>query len=96
MTKQIKPREEIEQLKTNWLDDPCWDIEDTKGFEEHREELTAFHEQMRQKWEQSLRRQLQQRAKEMGTLDNPKLTLYILALEARIERLEQAQEEEQS
>jgi hypothetical protein len=35
----IKTREEIENLKTGWLQDPIWDIESTEGFEEHKEEL---------------------------------------------------------
>lgn len=43
--------EEIEQLKTNWLADPCWDIEDEEGFEAHREELLAFHKEQSAKWE---------------------------------------------
>lgn len=38
-----KSREEIEQLKTSWEFDPCWDIEDTEGFEAHRDELRVFH-----------------------------------------------------
>lgn len=33
---------EIDQLKANWRSDPCWDIEDTEGFEEHREELKVW------------------------------------------------------
>ncbi len=41
---------EIEQLKTNWLNDPCWDIETTEGFEAHTEELKAFHDEQRVKW----------------------------------------------
>ena len=43
-------RDEIEKLKESWLEDPCWDIEDTQGFEEHREELLAYHDQMRVQW----------------------------------------------
>ena len=44
-------REEIEKLKESWLHDPCWDIEDSEGFEEHREELVAFHKEQDVKWE---------------------------------------------
>lgn len=47
MTNQIRTPEEIEQLKKNWMQDPCWDIEDTEGFEEHYEELKAWHEEYR-------------------------------------------------
>lgn len=37
-----KSREEIELLKENWKKDPCWDIYDTEGFEDHFEELSSF------------------------------------------------------
>lgn len=43
-------REEIEKLKENWLQDPCWDIEDTEGFEEHREELASYRDLMKAQW----------------------------------------------
>ena len=46
-----KTREEIEKLKQSWLNDPCWDIEDTEGFEEHRDELLAYHEEAKKQWE---------------------------------------------
>jgi hypothetical protein len=39
--------EQIEKLKKSWRKDPCWNIEDTEGFEDHKEELIAF----RQKYE---------------------------------------------
>lgn len=38
----MKTSEEIENLKTQWKQDPCWDIEDTEGFEDHKDELIAF------------------------------------------------------
>jgi len=41
MTEKRTP-EEIDQLKSNWAHDPCWDIEDTEGFEAHYEELKAW------------------------------------------------------
>ena len=37
-----RSREEIEALQRNWYKDPCWDIEDSEGFEAHREELKQF------------------------------------------------------
>ena len=37
-----KTREEVEALKANWLQDPCWDIEKTEGFEEYASELLSF------------------------------------------------------
>lgn len=38
----IKTREDVEHLKHDWLNDPCFDLEDTEGFEEYRDELLAF------------------------------------------------------
>jgi hypothetical protein len=37
-----KTQDEIDALKLSWLKDPCWDIEETEGFEECKEELIAF------------------------------------------------------
>ena len=44
-------RQEIESLKREWLADGVWDIEDTEGFEEHREELLAFRLEVESEWE---------------------------------------------
>ena len=38
----MKTRKTIEELKQNWKSDPCWDIEDTEGFEEHKKELLEY------------------------------------------------------
>jgi hypothetical protein len=32
----------IDELKSNWKADPCWDIETTEGFEDYRQELYIF------------------------------------------------------
>ena len=48
---ELKTRTDIDALKANWVSDPCWDIEDTKGFELHREELLEFHLKMRVIWD---------------------------------------------
>lgn len=40
-----KTNEEIEALKQSWKKDPCWDIEDSDGFEAYRAELIAWREQ---------------------------------------------------
>jgi hypothetical protein len=44
-------QEEIEKLKKGWLKDPCFDIEETEGFEEHVEELLNFRRQTEADWE---------------------------------------------
>lgn len=45
-----KTPEEIEHLKASWLKDPCWDIEDSEGFEEHHAELLAYRLECEAKW----------------------------------------------
>jgi len=46
----MKTREEVEDLKNNWLADPCYDIEDTSGFEEYAVELAGFAVEHRELW----------------------------------------------
>lgn len=46
----MKTREEVEDLKRQWLRDPCWDIEDTPGFEEYAVELAGFAVEHRKIW----------------------------------------------
>ncbi len=36
---------EVEKLKQSWLSDPCWDIEDTEGFELLRSELLSWRKE---------------------------------------------------
>lgn len=52
---EVKPQtrsvEDIQALKKSWVDDPCWDIEDTDGFEAHYDELKAYHLEMKAKWD---------------------------------------------
>jgi hypothetical protein len=47
-----KSREEIENLKRDWEKDPCYDIEDADGFEEHREELIQFSQKKQIEWKE--------------------------------------------
>ena len=41
-----KTREEVESLKQNWLNDPCFKLEEVKGFEEYIEELHEYSEKI--------------------------------------------------
>ena len=47
----MKTREEIDKLKRSWNRDPCWDIEETEGFEDHKQELLEYREQCEAAWE---------------------------------------------
>ena len=37
---------EVENLKTDWLKDPCWDVENTEGFEDYADELKEFSDKV--------------------------------------------------
>jgi ribosomal protein L7/L12 len=84
----VKTREEVEALKKNWLEDPCWDIEDTEGFEEFREELKHFSDLIKQEQDKMYALKLQKKAEELGITEHKKLVDYILGLEYRLEKLE--------
>jgi hypothetical protein len=45
-----RPQCEIDELKRQWEADPNWDIEETEGFEGHREELSRYHQQKMKEW----------------------------------------------
>ena len=51
-TKRAATREDVEELKHKWQCDPEWDIEETKGFEAFRDELTTFRRTCEAEWEQ--------------------------------------------
>ena len=42
--------ENVEKLKQQWLEDPCWDIEDSEGFEAYRDELLEFRLEQEKRW----------------------------------------------
>ncbi|MDB2481742.1 hypothetical protein N9W84_01085 [bacterium] len=41
---------DVEALKEQWVKDPIWDIEDTEGYEDFREELISFRIKMKKIW----------------------------------------------
>lgn len=51
----MKTREEVEELKRDWVRDSDFSIADAKGFEEYREELLAFAEEQRTIWREQMR-----------------------------------------
>ena len=53
---QKRTEAEIEDLKRQWERDPIWDIEETEGFEAHREELLAWREAKEAEWEDETKR----------------------------------------
>ncbi len=89
---RTRTREEIEFLKGQWLADPDWNIEETEGYELHRDELLEFRK--RTEGERLARAEAELKAKleSIGIPDNPKLGEYVLGLERKLLRLESALE----
>lgn len=82
--------EEIEDLKAQWLADPCWDIEATDGFEEHRQELAKFGAKKEAEWKRAAEAE---RLAEIGhwrgqLACGSELAEYVIKLERRLARLE--------
>jgi hypothetical protein len=73
-------RKQIEELKRNWEEDPCWDLEDTKGFEDHRDELRTFRHIKEREWDVQNTKYLEAQAHELGL--DLQTTQRVLQLEA--------------
>ena len=88
--------EDIEQLKENWLEDPCRDIETTSGFEYHKEELLQYRFECEKLWKKEQERENEERKKRVresaSRLGIQDINLYKLVLKQieTIERLESA------
>jgi polyhydroxyalkanoate synthesis regulator phasin len=87
----MKTPEELDELKRNWEEDPCWDLEDTEGFEDHYLELLRHRQWRETQIEYRLKREFREFADKIGCRDNHKLAKYLEQLEQRIERLEDEQ-----
>lgn len=73
---------EIDKLKTDWLQDPCWDLEDTEGFEAHREELLAFRHEQERRWQVKRQADLAALAANAGCPPDPALGARLWSLDA--------------
>lgn len=71
----MKTREEVENLKSNWHNDPCWDIENTEGFEEYKDELKAYSEESIKQWD----KQKEEHQKELESIICPLMSAGALA-----------------
>lgn len=86
---EIKSEEEIKNLKQNWLEDSCWDIETTEGFEAHKVELKKFRLEQEKLWEDKYNEDLNKRAIKLGIPGRIDLIKYFEGLEDKIKRLEE-------
>jgi len=69
----VSSREQVEALKQNWKEDPCWDIETTEGFDEYSSELLAFRRQCEAKWDEKVARRQEQ--KRVHRYENMRLSI---------------------
>ena len=74
--------EDIDRLKQNWLNDPCWDIEFTEGFEAFHDELLEYRQGEEEKWTAIRDGEIQDRAKDLGV--SVETVLQIEKLEATV------------
>lgn len=80
-------KEEIHNLKVSWYSDPIWDIEETEGFEDHKEELKAYRMKCEKEWERKRVSKLEEKANTLKC--SIELANYIMNLEYYIEKLEE-------
>ena len=67
--KETKTREDVEALKRSWFRDPCWDIYDTEGFEDFRDELKDYQAKCEAQWEKASQEKTEaekKKAEELG------------------------------
>lgn len=87
-----KSSKEITELKQQWLADPCWDIEDTEGFEAHAQELKEFRREMEAEWAADRREKLAVYMQAVGLdpslVAHQKLAERLRMLESRLAKLE--------
>jgi len=81
----MKSPQEIQELKTQWEKDPCWDIETTPSFEAHEAELREYRIRREGEWESERKTReedtLRAAAHRFGTSGNDALTRHLLAQE---------------
>lgn len=83
----IQEKVELRNIKRQWASDPCWDIEDTEGFEAHRNELLVYSTEMKREWAEKAQAKLEAKAIELGVPGNVKLAQYVIRLEDKINKL---------
>lgn len=88
-TPEVPTREQVEKLKSQWLDDPIWDLYDSEGFEAYRDELKAFQDKQELIWIMRNAEKARQTAERMGIPGNLTLSGYLEGLESRIRKIEE-------
>lgn len=84
----MKTRKEVDDLKSNWHSDPCYDLEEMPDFEEYWAELAEFAAHWKERWRQEELSRLLLKADALGCPGNVKLVKHIERLERRLAALE--------
>lgn len=87
MTKTKATRNEVEDLKASWKGDPCWDLYDTEGFEEYKDELKAFQDKWETHWKNENKQSLQALADKWQC--SPETASYIDYLDSQMEKMQE-------
>lgn len=80
--------QEINNLKGNWTDDPCWDIEETEGFEPFKDELLEYSKKMKVIWKNKREKKEKELDQKANELDLEGLYRLILRQRKEIENLQ--------
>lgn len=83
----VRSEEELNDLKTDWLNDPCWDIEETEGFEVWHDDLLAWRQEIEAEAALNESQRIGYKTAALGI--SATLLRYIERLESRIDQLEQ-------
>jgi hypothetical protein len=81
-----KTKKQLDELKAQWESDPIWDIEDTEGFEDYRNELAKYRKETENRWDYERILRIDAQAFRLNC--SFKTAKYTLALEDRIASLE--------
>lgn len=79
-----KTKEQIEKLKEDWLSDPCWDISNTEGFEDHYEELKAFEDNHITKWDREFQKKKTKTIEDLKKFYGDNIWQYVYYLEEKL------------
>jgi hypothetical protein len=87
---ESKTEVELLELKFGWKKDPCWDIEETEGFENYKEELLEYRLECEKIWEEKYIDKVSEFGKKNGLTADFKTLEFFMRLENRINKIEES------
>jgi hypothetical protein len=79
---------ELRLLKIDWIGDPCWDIEDTPGFEDHYDDLLEWRVKIEIGWAETRKQREEQFARDLGLAGNLTLARHLMQVQEQISVLQ--------